>query len=366
VALAKHCRHSERERSRCGCAYYWDGRIDGRRVYVNLGPDRAAARRQVARIELDRLEGRARMVPRERTVEAVAARWLAYVEALGRRPQTLRAYGSAARAVVTYFGPDADVGRIDADAVAEFEAKVHEVRRGYGGRALLQALRGILRHGHREGLIEAVPSPSIERRSIPPNPDVRMTETETVATVGQLPEGLWRDLGELVVLTGLRIGEALALRWQDVDEQRATLTVARSAEQRGRLDAPPKTATSARQIRLEPVALALLLRQPREDERIFPRRYEAARRAIVAAMKRAGTYRKQRGWHSLRHENAALRNRAGQSIRDAAAALGHGSHFAMTMSYGWASESSEAPRLSEVRRAAPQDGPLEAVSRPRG
>jgi integrase len=353
MALAKHCRHSRSAWSRCGCSWYFDGRANGRRFYVNVGPDRAEAERLAARAEADRKEGRAAPVRRDHRLVAVRDRWLARLEALGRRPQTIRAYKTASRAALEFFGDDADVAGIRAADVGEFVELAYQRSKGHGGEMLERALRGILGQAHREGLIEAVPSPPRDRRSITPNPDVRMSSAEAVATIAELPEGLWRDLGEFIVLTGLRIGEALALRWADVDEGRGVLTVVHSAEQRGRLDAPVKTSTSARRVRLEPAALAILARQPRTDPRVFPRRYEAARRAIVGAMQRAGTYRSQRGFHSLRHANAELRNRAGQSLRDAAASLGHGPNFAMSLAYGWHAEDAEPPRLADVLAGAP-------------
>jgi integrase len=146
----------------------------------------------------------------------------------------------------------------------------------------------------------------------------------------------------------------LALRWEDFDDGGATLSIARSAEQRGRNDAPPKTRHSARRIRLEETSTELLKRQPRTGERIFPFTYAAAHAAMRRALARAGTARRDRGWHSLRHMNTALRDRAGQSIRQAAAELGHGPNFVMTASYGWASEAGEPAPVSKVRhRPAP-------------
>jgi integrase len=354
MALTKKCRHDRKRWSRCGCSWYWTGYIDGRREYRNLGPVKTEARRLEAQIEADRLSGRARPVPRDSTLAAVAERWLDHLESIGRRPQTIRAYRTAANAVERYFGADSDVKRIDADAMVEFDASAHASRRGHGGQLLMQALRGILKQAHREHLIASIPTPPLERRSIAANANVRMSEAETVATVAALSPAIpWRDLGDFIVLTGLRISEALALRWADFDAKARTLSVEHSAEQRGAVDAPTKTAHSKRRIRLEDEVVALLERQERTDERIFPRRYAAASAAIRRAMKRAGTYRRDRGWHSLRHTNTALRDRAGQSIRQTAAELGHGPNFVMSASYGWATEAAEPAPVSKVRQRPP-------------
>jgi integrase len=350
VAIQKRCRHSKAERKRCSCAFYWDGYIDGRRQYVNIGSDRAQARRHAAQIEADRLGGRAAQVPRDATLEAVVERWLDTLEGLGRRPQTLRAYRTSANAVLRYFGATFDVRNIDAREVTRFRDDAFASRRGHGGAALAQALRGILIHAHREGTIEGVPLAPPERRTIRATPDVRMTEAEAERTIAELRPVIWRDVADLVVNTGLRIGEVLALQWVDFDAEAGTLHVRRSAEQRGVQDAPTKTARSTRQIRLEAEVVELLQRQPRTDVRIFPRRYEAALEAINGAMDRAGTNRRDRGWHSLRHLNAHLRDRARQPIRQAAAELGHGPNFVMTASYGWAAEAAEPAEVAKLRQ----------------
>lgn len=354
MALRKRCKHPRDRWSRCGCAWWWDGYVDGRRIYRNVGADRAEARRLAAEIEADRHNDRARPIPRDRTLAAVAERWLDHLAEHGRRRQTLLAYRTAANAVERYFGPTRDVRLIDEDEVMRFEAAAFASRRGHGPALLMQALRGILNHAHRERIIRAVPRPPASRRTITTSPDVRMSLAETEATIAALRPEHWRDLAEVIVLTGLRIGEALALRWEDVDPAACRIRVAHSAEQRGRTDGPTKTPKSTRSLRVEPAVIDLILAQPRTQERVFPRRYAAALSAIRRAMKRAGTYRRDRGWHSLRHTNTALRNEAGQSIRDAAAALGHGAHFAQSMAYGWHAENREAPALSDLRqREAP-------------
>lgn len=353
MTISKKCRHARSAWSRCACTWYWSGYIDGRRQYVNLGPDRTDARRKAARLDADRLEGKVVRVPRDATVGAVAVRWLDYLDERGRRPQTLRAYRTAANAVERYFGADAEVRRIDAGEVVKFRDDSYGARRGHGGDLLVQALRGILTQAHREALIPRVPQAPVERRSIPDNPNVKMSEGETEATIAALRPDHWRAMAEVVVLTGLRVSEALALTWDDLDAEGGTLYVRRSAEQRGPVDAPTKTARSIRRLRVEEEVVEILLGQPRTDRRIFPRRYAAAHSAMRRAMERAGTYRRDRGWHSLRHTNTALRDRAGQSIRQSAAELGHGSNFVMTASYGWAAEAAEPAKVAKLRQRPP-------------
>jgi hypothetical protein len=55
------------------------------------------------------------------------------------------------------------------------------------------------------------------------------------------------------------------------------------------------------------------------------------------------------GWHTLRNAHASLLDRAGVSLRDAAARMGHGPNFAMTLAYGVAVEAGDATALDVVR-----------------
>jgi integrase len=65
--------------------------------------------------------------------------------------------------------------------------------------------------------------------------------------------GRWHALWGLLVTTGMRLGEACALRWNDVDFVRGVATVQRSVQRqkgKGLLFVEPKTAGSRRAIRL--------------------------------------------------------------------------------------------------------------------
>jgi len=137
--------------------------------------------------------------------------------------------------------------------------------------------------------------------------------------------------------TGLRIGEAIALRWQDVDLEHSSLQVLRNAvEVGGRMVlGQPKTAAGLRQIALMPQTVALLRSQRARlcAERlgsvplVFPSRAGTllsrrnAARAWTALCEEAGL--PHHGLHALRHTNASLQLQAGVGIREIAAHLGH-------------------------------------------
>lgn len=69
--------------------------------------------------------------------------------------------------------------------------------------------------------------------------------------------------------SGMRIGEVLALRWEDVDFQAGTVTVAGTVDNKGGRKPWPKTTSSRRTIRVAACALEALQRQWEKDYRPF-------------------------------------------------------------------------------------------------
>ncbi|MBK6683977.1 MAG: site-specific integrase [Deltaproteobacteria bacterium] len=138
----------------------------------------------------------------------------------------------------------------------------------------------------------------------------------------------------VMLTTGLRRGEAWALRWRDVNLDRATLTVSRNlVEVGGRLTfGTPKTASSARTVALAKFVVdALRARKPAGvalDALVFGNTrgepwhgsnfYRDVHEPIVRA---AGVER--RTLHGMRHSSATLGLAAGESIHLVALRLGH-------------------------------------------
>jgi len=143
----------------------------------------------------------------------------------------------------------------------------------------------------------------------------------------------------LATMTGLRIGEILALRWGRIDLIGGTLRVAETCY-KGHFGSP-KTRASRREV---PLAAAVV----REVKNLYSRSAEHSQDALVfsknqglplaadnlrkkalrTACKRAGLQRID--WHTLRHTHGTLLHSQGTPLKVAQAQLGH-SHMATTL-----------------------------------
>jgi len=135
-----------------------------------------------------------------------------------------------------------------------------------------------------------------------------------------------RTMVLLAILTGLRIGEILALRWQDVDVSGRELHVER-AYYRGSMGTP-KTKGSKRKVPLPLSVMRALAALPVNGELVFASRKgtpfndtNLLLRVLKPAGKLAGV--PWVSWHTFRRTHATLLQLAGGSAKDAQAQLGH-------------------------------------------
>ncbi len=97
-------------------------------------------------------------------------------------------------------------------------------------------------------------------------PRKEMWDTEQLRrfleATAQSGDWLW-PLWVVAIATGCRPGELLGLRWSDVDLERGTITIRRTAQRLGGqwIETPPKTKAGERTISLPPEAVAALRRQ---------------------------------------------------------------------------------------------------------
>jgi integrase len=181
------------------------------------------------------------------------------------------------------------------------------------------------------GYIEdnAVRKTRLPRRG--PRPDKRvLTPEQLKLLLEKLPEPS-KSIVWLLVLTGLRIGELLALRWQDVDLQAGVLRVRRTLYE-GHFD-EPKTRSSNRTVPLGNKG-AQILRGCRAGQDpaalIFASsnatpwcRRNLLNRQLTPTCRALGL--PAISWHVLRHCNATLLDSVGAPLGTVQAILGHSS-----------------------------------------
>jgi integrase len=162
------------------------------------------------------------------------------------------------------------------------------------------------------------------------------------------------QIASLALATGMRRGEVLALRWQDVDMDRGRVTVARSLEQTkaGLRFKEPKTRYGRRTITLPPSAVADLRGHWKEQQELHlalgagkippdalvfcgiggePRKPNAVTKEW---QRTAGMAKVEATFHSLRHTHASHLIAAGVDILTISRRLGHSSPTITLTVYG--------------------------------
>jgi integrase len=151
--------------------------------------------------------------------------------------------------------------------------------------------------------------------------------------LGVLPEPC-ASVVSIAVLTGMRIGEILALRWKRVDLLGATLEVAENYNSSTGEFGSPKTKKSRRVIPISSALVRLLENQrarsnPANPEDLVFRTPKGTplndknlyNRELAPACDRIGLPRIS--WHSFRHTHATLLHANGASLKTAQDLLGH-------------------------------------------
>jgi integrase len=168
--------------------------------------------------------------------------WLRYVEhEKGGSPSTARDYANAARSrLIPLFGKDTPVATIstqDIDAVREKLLAEGELSRRTVQK-LLVLNYGILKRAKRKGWIPVNPAEDAERVTVKPSGDFNVLAPEEVMAVARNADDE-QDAALFIFagFTGLRMGELLALRCEDVDFA-ASAVLVRHNWVRGRLKKP--------------------------------------------------------------------------------------------------------------------------------
>jgi integrase len=223
------------------------------------------------------------MDPSRLTTRDFALEYLRRLEREGLRPNSIRlAQGELAYALPSLKDPKAHdpLGRMRLQEVKPVHVRAavdRVIEAGYAPRTVarvLMRLKALFREALRLELVARNPAEAIQVRLPKGEKAARALEPEEVARLLEVAEASRsRDMALLLRLmleTGLRRGEALALQWGDVDLERGEVRVWRAWAKVGSKGAftPLKTPTAKRVV---PLPLGLLRRLKARKEELLER-----------------------------------------------------------------------------------------------
>ncbi|GFH43392.1 site-specific integrase [Lactococcus hodotermopsidis] len=228
--------------------------------------------------------------------------------------------------------------------------------KSYG--AILAMIKTIFRYGKNIGVVSENPAldvilPKLKRRK---TKTINYLDTETLikwrAYLETLPDKeivfLKKTLYQLLLATGLRIGEALALSWSDIDFDNNTLHVGHTVDNEGNLIETPKTESSIRDVSFD-VSTKLMLKVYRQRQNLIFSQTKISSNNIIFAtdigtyyrpgnmrcklridLQKSGIHEKGISFHIFRHTHASILLNSGVGYKEISQRLGH-SDIGITM-----------------------------------
>lgn len=190
----------------------------------------------------------------EQSVRTFLERWLTDVQKGAVRTSTFESYEQVLRNRVY-----PKLGKVKLSKVTgqHIQALYGELKKDGLSPASVVRTHAILHKAFRQALtwriIPRNPVDEVQRPRIPRHEMTTLTVEQVRALVDAAPSPLWRALFALAGTHGLRRGEALAVRWKDIDLVAGTLSVVRTLHHPrggGYEFSEPKTKNGRRKIRL--------------------------------------------------------------------------------------------------------------------
>jgi integrase len=314
------------------------------------------------------------------TLAAWVERWLAEYVRHKNSQHTYERYDRLLRLHVLPVLGDVELTKLTPSHLKSLEANLSAEGMAPAGVELVHCvISGVLKQALREELVwrvvtQAVTPPRVDRKEVEPPEIAGVRRVLDIAKEQEHP--LYPCL-HLIAYTGARRGEALALRWQNVNLEAGTISIVESlgrSVEKGLVFSPPKTRSGRRVVDLDDDTVALLRAHQgrqllwqvelgdvfRNQGLVFPnltggplnpmaltREYQ--RLAAQAGLK-AGRL------HDLRHFHVSVMLHSGETMVMVSKRLGHATVSTTADIYahiapGWQKEA--AQRFAKVMRGEP-------------
>jgi integrase len=327
--------------------------------------------------ELDKVRDRLNEGQPPRDAITTVAAWLAHwrattLAASDRKPATRELYSNLSRKHLEA----APFGAIRLDRLrpSDVEKLILDMRDNALSDSTIRSVYTVLRAGLdgavRDGLLARNPAAAVKRPGVKRIEARHLDRDAVVKLLDAAKESRYHPALVLIASTGLRRGEALALRWDRVDLDAGTLKVSATISRVDRklIITEPKTARSRRLVPLSGPVVAMLrahrLRQKRERLRagnqwtdsglVFTTEFGTPvdPRKLLRVIEAAANTTGVEGVvvHTLRHSAATAWLEAGVHIKAVADLLGHSSISITGDIYGHAEDSTTRAAVDGLSR----------------
>lgn len=331
--MASGCLIKKKNKSGTVWAIKW--RDDSGKQYFKTIGKRYEAKRALAEILAKINRGEWRPMP-DISFSLLTEKWLE-LKKNEVRPRTYASYLPHARRLIKNFGT-LKVRSITRESLEKWVANLssQEKLSSETVTKCIFVLKSIFKKAVEWSYLSRSPAEFIKR---PPKKkrEAEFLEPEEIKKLIEATDKRYRTLIMFICLTGCRISEALALRWQDVDFASQRVFI-RQVLQAGRFY-EPKTAYSRRtidipnilvqELKTHQARLAVEL-EKNEHDLVFPNSkgkpedsQNLRHRVLYPACKRAGI--RQVGFHSLRHSYVSMLVAQGENVKTIQALVGHSS-----------------------------------------
>lgn len=328
-------------RKRGGTYYAYWREQDGRQKAKAVGPRKKEAEHFLAAVQAELVSGTYQQRP-PIAFGDFAERWLVDCAAPSIKASTLRTYESLVRKrLIPHFGR-IRLSEITPQAIQSYmSSRLSEGMTAKTALNHLVLLKAILKQAVQWDYIVKNPAEYVKRPKIEHREMDFLTPEEIRLFLASVDRS-HRALFTTAIMTGMRLGELLALQWGDIDWNSRTIHVSRSVYS-GQLTSP-KSRRSIRAIGMSPMLRdALWLHKfdaPASDLDLvfasetgtFLDQANLRNRVFASALARAGM-RKIR-IHDLRHTFASLLINQGENLKYVQTQLGHASIQTTVDRYG--------------------------------